>query len=276
MAGRMARQDQQTRMRYVAATVTAVVVLGWAFVASAQDKPELAPLPKECEVPGSAPVISSSPLPNVAVALKERKRIKILAIGGTSASLRGPVSGGHYAVVERFLESTFRGLDVEIVHRGVSGELASNAAERIMTEVALIGADLVLWQLGTADAFAQLPVEDFRVLVSQTLAWLKEHKIDVVLGDLRYARGMAKDARYQAMRVAIREMAKEQNVLRISRYDAEEMLERIRRQQEIQVSEAEVTEANYVCMAEYLARAIAAGMFLRESSSETHPSRKEK
>jgi lysophospholipase L1-like esterase len=252
----------------------AFVAAGWAFLAYAQESSVLAPLPKECEVPGSTTPITAPRLPNIAAAFKERRKIKILAIGGTSASLRGPVSGGHYAVVERFLEAAFKGLEVEIVHRGVSGELAGNAAERIKTEVALIGADLVLWQLGTADAFAQLPVEDFLALVSQTLAWLKERKIDVVLVDPRYARGMAKDARYQAMRAAIGKLANEHNVPRISRYDAEETLERIRRQQETQISEAEATEASYVCMAEYLARAVAAGMFLRASPPKSHPSPK--
>ena len=77
-----------------------------------------------------------------------------MCIGATSASLRGPVSGGYFAVVERYLEAAFKGLDVQVVHRGVSGELAADAAERIKTEVALTNADLVLWQLGTADALA--------------------------------------------------------------------------------------------------------------------------
>ena len=90
-------------------------------------------------------MIADSPLPNIAVALKERKKIAILAIGSTSASLRGPVSRSHYAIVERFLESTFNGLDVVIVHRGVSGELAADAGARIKNEVAL--ADPDLWRL---------------------------------------------------------------------------------------------------------------------------------
>jgi lysophospholipase L1-like esterase len=226
----------------------------------------LAPVPKACETPGVS-VIADSPLPNIAIALKERKKINILAIGATSASLRGPVSGGYYAVVERFLESTFKGLDVAVVQRGVSGELASDAAERIKTEVALNEADLVLWQLGTADALAQVPVAEFFATVSEAVAWLKEHKVDVILVGLRYTRSMAKDLHYQAMRTAIQEVAKDQNVLRIGRYEAEETLERIRGEQGgVPISPAEVSEASYVCMAEYLARAIAAGLFVREPS----------
>lgn len=268
MAGGMERQGQQARVRRalaIAATLVAVAV-GAPCAVHGQGGQVLAPVPKACETPGVS-VIAASPLPNIAIALKERKKINILAIGATSASLRGPVSGGYYAVVERFLESTFKGLDVEVVHRGVSGELASDAAERIKTEVALNDADLVLWQLGTADALAQVPVADFFVTVSHTIAWLKEHKIDVILVGLRYTRSMVKDLHYQAMRTAIQEIAKDHNVLRIGRYEAEETLERMRREQgDVPMSQAEVSEASYVCMAEYLARAIAAGLFVREPS----------
>ncbi len=230
-------------MRQIAsiAPVLMAMALAWTSGAWAQTAPVMAPVPKACEVPG-AQVIADSPLPNIAIALKERKKINILAIGATSASLRGPVSGGYFAVVERYLEAAFKGLDVEVVHRGVSGELAADAAERIKNEVALTSADLVLWQLGTADALAQVPVADFHDAVSQAVAWLKEHKIDVILVGLRYTRSMAKDQHYQAVRASIQAIAKEQNVLRVGRYEAEETLEKIRQQQGVPMSEAEVSE----------------------------------
>jgi lysophospholipase L1-like esterase len=263
----MERQNPKIGVRRVvsiAAMLTAMTG-GWFSAAYGQDAFKLAPVPKACETPG-AQVIAGSPLPNIATALKERKKIILLAIGSTTASLRGPVSRGHYAIVERFLESAFRGLDVEIVHRGVSGELAADASERIKTEVALTRADLVLWQLGTPDAFAHVPVADFYVAVSETVAWLKDRKIDVILVGLRYARSMAGDLHYQAIRAAIQEVAKERKVLRISRYDAEETLEKIRREQGEPTSGLEVSEAGYACMAEYLARAIAVGIFAKESA----------
>jgi acyl-CoA thioesterase I len=252
------------RVGTIAAAIAIVVtVLASPALTQQQSGPVLAPVPKACEAPG-AQVIADSPLPNVAIALKERKKIKILAIGATSASLRGPVSGGYFAVVERYLEAAFKGLDVEVVHRGVSGELAADAAERIKTEAGLTHADLVLWQLGTADALAQVPVADFHVAVTEAVAWLKEHKIDVILVGLRYTRTMAQDLHYQAIRAAIKEIAKNEHVLRISRYEAEEVLEGLRREQGVPMSEAEVTDSSYVCMAEYLARAIAAGLFVKE------------
>lgn len=264
------------------AIVAAALAFGWATQALGQGDPvlptpvpavpgpapaappELAPVPKGCEVTGTS-VVSDSPLPNTAIALKERKKIKILTIGSTSASARGPVSGGHYAVVERFLESTFKGLDVEIINRGISGELASDAAERIKTEVALNAIDLVLWQLGTADALALVPAADFQASVVQGVDWLKEHKIDVILVGLRYTRRIVRDEHYQAIRAAIQQVAKDHGILRIGRYEAEETMEKIRdRQGGNFLSETQVTEAGYACMAEYLARAIAAGLFLKQ------------
>jgi acyl-CoA thioesterase I len=261
----MARQGEKSSLKDVSLLAAVLVAVMFALAPSVrgQGAPVLSPVPKACETPG-AQVIADSPLPNIVAALKERKKITILAIGSTSASLRGPVSGGHYAIVERFLETTFKGLDVQIVHRGVSGELAADAAGRIKTEVALADADLVLWQLGTADAMAHVPVADFQAVVSETVTWLKERKIDVILVGLRYARSMAKDPQYQAIRAAIQDIAKKQNVLRISRYDAEETLEKLRHEQGVLMSDIEVTESNYVCMAEYLARAIATGLFARE------------
>ena len=85
------------------AAVLVAVMLAWASFVRGQGAPILSPVPKACETPG-AQVIADSPLPNIVAALKERKKITILAIGSTSASLRGPVSGGHYAIVERAAE----------------------------------------------------------------------------------------------------------------------------------------------------------------------------
>jgi len=88
---------------------------------------------------------------------------------------------------------------------------------------------------------------------------------------LRYVRSMAGDLHYQAIRAAIDDIAKKQMMLRIGRYDAEEILEKLRRERGALMSETEVTEPSYVCMAEYLARAIATGLFVKEQPPEAPP-----
>jgi hypothetical protein len=108
--------------------------------------------------------------------------------------------------------------------------------------------------------------------VTGAVAWLKDHKIDVALIGMQYARRMADDPHYQAMRMAVREVAKEQAVLRIGRYDAVETIQKIRLQRGEPATETELTEAGYVCMAEYLARAIAIGLFARMRTPGANPS----
>ncbi len=272
MAGGMAGPDKKAGLirHSVWVLALAAAMLQPASRASAQSPPSSSPLPKECTLPGNTGPVPAS-LPRVAAALKERKKISILAIGGTSASLRGPVSGGHYATVERFLEQMFKGLDVEVVHRGVSGELATDAANRIKNEVGLTNADLVLWQLGTADALSRAPVEDFAAAVSETLTWLREHNVDVILVGMRYTRGMASDPDYQQFRTAIQAIAKQQNVLRISRYEAEEVLEKVRKNQGVALTDAEISETDYACLAESIARSIAAGLFAKDRPPAASP-----
>ena len=70
-----------------------------------------------------------------------------------------------------------------------------DTAERIKSEVALRKPDLVLWQLGTNDALARFPPQDFEQTVRSTLHWLKENQIDVVLVGVQYTSRLARDAK---------------------------------------------------------------------------------
>ena len=72
-------------------------------------------------------------------------------------------------------------------NRGISGELAGSAAVRMKIEVALDDPDLVLWQVGTNDALAFVPVESFIATVKDQIDWLRAHKVDVVLVGLQFA-----------------------------------------------------------------------------------------
>lgn len=207
------------------------------------------------------PSVAVRPLPNSAAALQQRKRIKILAIGASPKAILGL---GRSPLLERILERTVRGLAVDIVNRGFSGELAEAAAERIMIEVALNEPDIVLWQVGTNDALAHVPVDSFEQSVTDTVRWLKQHNVDVILVGMRYAKGLSKDAHYQAIRASLRRVAAAENVLRISRYQAMEVLARTMAATDRSIMEdLNLTEAGYNCMAQYLARSITVGLFAK-------------
>ena len=234
--------------------------------ATEEPKPEanLPPISRDCQI-GTTQVVSQSPLPNVERALRERQRIVILVIGASPVALRNSAGGGHYDAVEKLLEETFKGLDVSIVHRGVSGELARDAGERIKMEVALLSPDLVLWQVGTADALSRMATDEFEQTVTENLVWLRGHGVDVALVGLHYIKALTKDPYYQAIRASLKRVAAAHSVMRISRYEAGETIMRIRNEQGKPMSSTKLTEAAYECSAEYLSRAIASGLFLKKN-----------
>lgn len=230
---------------------------------SLRAQPFQAPLSQDCQVPGASAYADAS-FTNIAAALQTRNKIRILAIGSSAVAGPGASRGGYHALLARILQNTLKGAAVEIVNRGVSGELADAAADRLQVEVALEAPDLVLWQVGTADAMAQIPVEDFEKTVTVAVRWLREHKVDVVLVGLHYSRQLATDPAYQAMREGLQRIAKTENILRIGRYEAMEVIANIKDGGTPDRSEFDQTEAGYNCMAQYIARAITVGVFAKK------------
>lgn len=218
---------------------------------------------RECQ-PGGAATATESPLPNVAAALQRKKKIKILAIGAASTAGMGNVRGGYQAQLRKLIADAAKGVEVEIVNRGVSGELAAPAAQRLRVQVGLTAPDLVLWQVGTNDALSYVEVERVEEVVRETVRWLKDHKVDVVLVGLQYVSGMARDSHYQAIRLALRRIAQEENVIIVRRYEAMEVLEKAQRAEPGgYFDEFAGSETAYSCMAQYVARAISVALFGR-------------
>ena len=217
------------------------------------------PYSAECQAGGLA-IAGESPLPNVAAALEKRKAIRILAIGASAGRRRA--RGSYTDQIERLLEQALKGIDVVMINRGVSGELAADAAVRIKNEVALEEPDLVLWQIGTNDALAYVPLAEFESSVTDTIRWLKEHKVDVVLAGLQYVKGMAQDSHYAAVRELMRKIAVEENVLIVRRYEAMQLVEQVGRPGgDFVPDEFERTDAGFSCLAQYIARTITLGAF---------------
>jgi len=257
----MARQHQAKTAAEVA---TGIVLSVWltAGAAVAQERPA-APVPfsRDCQVPNTS-VISDLPLPNVASVLQKRKTLRILAIGASATGGRRG-RGSYTDQIESILEKAVKGLDVDIINRGVSGELAAGAERRIKNEVALTEPDLVLWQVGTNDALAYVPIDELRDTIVGTIRWLKEHKVDVVLVGLQFVRRDRQDNNYRTVRELLRSIAREENVVIVRRSEAMQLLRQASGGAGVLPEDFSHTEAGYGCLAEYIARAIALGAFGR-------------
>jgi acyl-CoA thioesterase-1 len=244
-------------------TMPGVVGSGaWAQgVGQPASPPMPAPFSRDCQV-GTTTIANDSPLPNVAAALAKHRKIKILAIGASPSAGRGALHGGYTGEARQILRQAIKGLDVVLINRGVSGELTSQAAARIKNEVALIEPDMVLWQVGTNDALAYVPVDEMREVVVETLRWLKDHKVDTVLVGLQYVDRMEQDEHYRKVREMLRQVAAQENVLIVRRYEAQRLLSQAAGSGGGLVpDEFQRTEAGYTCLAQYMARAITLGIF---------------
>ncbi len=234
----------------------------------AQDAPPLSP---QCQAP-SADIAAPAPLPNVAAALAQRRIIRILAIGSSSTYGIGATSRSrnYPAQLTAILERTLKGVDVEIVNRGVSGEVAATTAARLRSEVALEKPDLVLWQLGTNDALARVPVEEFEQTVRSTIEWLKDSQIDVALVGLQYTPRFSRDENYRAVRDALLRIASSENILYVRRFSAMQFIAQARNAPpQVTNDDLHLNDLGYRCMAEHIAHAVIANLFVRRFRPNT-------
>jgi lysophospholipase L1-like esterase len=221
-----------------------------------------------CAVPGAANAVAA-PLTHVASHLRESRSIRVLAIGSSSTVGVGASSprSNYTARLEHELEATFRGLDVVIVNRGVSGEMAAATARRLRTEVVLHQPDLVLWQVGTNDALARVSPDEFRDTLADTIRWIRSNGTDVVLVGLQYTRRLARDEHYLRIKEVVREVAAQESVPLVRRFEAMQHIATVRAQQNLlALDDFHLNDLGYQCMAEHIARAIVASIFVRPAA----------
>jgi len=167
--------------------------------------------------------------------------------------------------LEPILEQALTGIDIEIINRGVTGEVAEITADRIRSEVAINKPDLVLWQLGTNDALTRVPPDEFETEVRDLLRWLKDNTIDVVLVGLQYTTRLARDPSYVAIRESLQRVATEEKVLYVRRYDAMHYIAQARANLQLMARDNfHLSDLGYQCMAEHVAHALIASLFIKK------------
>ena len=96
----------------------------------------------------------------------------------------------------------------------------------------------------------------------------------MILVGLHYMRQLARNEHYQAIRASLKRITAAENVLCITRYEAMEVLARTARESgRPEPRDFGLTEAGYNCMAQYVARAIAVGLFARPPKTPPAPAR---
>jgi acyl-CoA thioesterase-1 len=230
--------------------------------------PSLSP---DCKAKGSAAERMRRPLLSTRRAVRSKASVRVLAIGSSSTVGVGASSPSATFVsrLETSLEGAVKGMDVDVLGRGLSGEVAQGAADRMKQEVAETKPDLVVWQVGTNDALRHVNIDKFKMCLKTTLAWLAEKKIDVVLLDPQYGDALNKDGSFEEVVAATVEVAREARVLLVDRFEAMRELQRERGDGFYLTSDRlHMNDRGHRCVAEQLARAIVGGLLQADSEAE--------
>ena len=228
------------------------------------------PLSVECRVKCQI-FDGRAPLRTVRKAIRSKKPIRVLAIGSSSTTGIGASSPlASYPVrLESDLERILKGFDFQVISRGVNGEVAVNASQRMKLEVAAIRPDLVVWQVGTNDAMARVGLTEFEAELHDTLRWLASHRIDVVLIDPQYVERLSQDSEYKGIVETIAKVAAEERVLLVNRFDAmADLAKQKGNSSYLARDQFHLNDLGYRCMAEYAARAIIAGILQAETEPQ--------
>jgi len=194
-------------------------------------------------------------LPRLGRALRETRTAKVLAIGSSSTAGIGASSPmrTYTARLEVDLEQALTGTDFDVVSHGLGGEVAQGAADRMKREVEEVKPDLVIWQVGTNDAFRHVAIDSFKNCLRKTLAWLKEQQVDVILINPQYGDQLIKDAYYEDMVNAVAEVARDADVLLVDRFQLMKKLQREHGDRlYLSADNLHMNDEGYRCLAEEL------------------------
>jgi len=208
------------RVRAMAATTAAVIILGAAFgppVAQAADP--TVQLPPKCEVPPDV-VPETVPLPHAARLFKREHRLKVVALGSSSTLGLGASDSqaAWPARLEAVLSARLPGSDIRVVNQGVARQAAEQMLGRLDTDVLAEKPALVIWETGTAEAVRGADVDEFIESLLAGVDRLLAAGADVILMDPQFSRTTAQLINFQPYVAAIEQVAGMRGVARFSRF----------------------------------------------------------
>ena len=225
-------------------------------------------LSPQCRVPG-AKLYKLAALSALKAALKETRPVRVLSVGTSSAGLGATVS--YPDKLQNSLERSLPKVDIEVESRGLPGEVARGAADTLRSMIAETEPDLVVWQVGTNDALARVDVDVFGEALRDAVAWLNSHDIDVVLVDPMFTQSLADDEYYNEIVQRVRDVAAEEGVPLVRRYEAMRFLSASTSQDDEEHflgRHFRLNDLGLRCMAEHVARAITLSLLQPDAAIE--------
>jgi len=212
-----------------------------------------------CAVTEALPAHVAS-LPRFSEALLSGRPVRIVAIGSSSTQGVGASvpSRSYPAQLRALLELALPATHFEVVNLGVGGETAETTVERLRREIPRLNPDLVIWQVGTNDGLKGVPLDGYARTLRSALGFLRQRGDDVMLVGMQWTRTFAANPHYLSVRDATAQIAAEQGVTLVSRFDAMRRLaDRTGREELIGPDQLHMNDRGYRCLAEQVAATLA-------------------
>ena len=188
--------------------------LGLALSLAFTGMTEAAPgLSARCQVPQSyTPTLD---LERTEQLVDRSHAVRVLVLGPEVAG-----EGEAAPTLEQELERRLPDVDFTVFTAGASSGLAREGFELIRSEVSRVTPDLILWQVGAADALNASDLEAFQQSVEEAVHWVDTKGIDMVVIDPPFVPRVSHERIYWDYVGALQEIAKEEDVPLVRRYAA--------------------------------------------------------
>jgi len=145
--------------------------------------------------------------------------LRIVAFGSSTTEGYGASGPAHTypEVMRRALAPAFPG-GIVLINQGISGETSVDMDRRLDRAIEA-EPDLVIWQTGSNDVTAPVPLETFERLTRSGLARLRRTGADVALMEQQYSRNLEAHPDLPAFLTALRSIAASDGVPCFPRYD---------------------------------------------------------
>ena len=118
----------------------------------------------------------------------KKQTITILMIGSSSTSGvgAGDKSKAYPARTNFHLNAQSREPNIRVIAKGIGGERAKAALQRLPTAISETSPDLAVWQVGTNDALGRVPIEELKATVLEGLQIVHDQNLPLILIDPQF------------------------------------------------------------------------------------------
>jgi acyl-CoA thioesterase-1 len=168
---------------------------------------------EHCVTPPELTLLDA-PLPRTATKLHAHEPLTIVAIGSSSTAGSGASapSRSYPSRLAVELSRLFPNDTIEVMNKGVGGEVTSEMLQRFDRDVFSQRPDLVIWQVGSNDILKELDVVEYGRVVREGVERLRAAGIDVLILDTQYAPKMLAHPHVAQMQQTLQQVGAEEDV----------------------------------------------------------------